>query len=69
MLRLSKDFIELMDEIMKMCKKYNIPCGDHIIYPDTKKLENKIKDGYRFLAYSLDAVFLYNQSENPYKND
>ena len=60
-----KEFLAVMDQIMKLCQQYDVPCGDHVVHPDPQKLERRISDGYRFFAYSIDAVFLYNSSTNP----
>jgi len=61
----NKDFTSIMSKILKSCNKYNIPCGDHIVQPDPKLLEKRIKQGYRFLAYSTDALFLHLYSNKP----
>ena len=42
----------------KLSQKHKISCGIHIVTPDTEILDNRIKDGYRFIAYSIDSVFL-----------
>jgi len=39
-------------------KKYNKLIGYHVIEPDYKLVEKKIKDGYNFIAFSLDTLFL-----------
>jgi len=62
-----KKFIKTMNQIINLSKKYNIPCGDHIVNPDTKLLKNRIKEGYTFLAFSTDALFLHKSSINPIK--
>lgn len=54
----NEKFIKAMNRILSLCNKYNIPCGDHIIQPDPELLDEKIKKGYRFIAYSCDAIFL-----------
>jgi len=61
----NKDFVAVMDSILQLCKKYNISCGDHIVPPDPKLLEKRIKEGYRFLAFSTDGVFLNTSSSYP----
>ena len=61
----NRDFISIMGKILKQCKKYNIPCGDHIVQPDPKLLEKRIKQGYQFIAYSTDGIFLYSSSVAP----
>ncbi len=59
---------ESIKRILTSCNKYSIPAGIHIVKPDIKDLNNKIKEGYRFLAYSIDTVFLNSISKNPLKN-
>ena len=52
-----------MDQIMKLCQQYNVPCGDHVVQPDPELLEKRINEKYRFLAYSIDAVFLNHSAQ------
>jgi len=61
------DFINTLDAICKKTKQHTIPMGLHIVQPDKELLKEKIKQGYQFIAYGIDAVFLYNASKNPYK--
>jgi len=42
-----------------------VPCGIHIVTPSTDELQEKIKSGYRFIAYSIDAVFLNTNVKSP----
>ena len=51
-------FIAAMERIRSLCCQANIPCGVHVVMPDTKALKLKIKEGYLFLAYSIDSVML-----------
>jgi 2-dehydro-3-deoxyglucarate aldolase len=51
-------FIEAMERIRTLCCDANIPCGVHVVMPDADALQQRITDGYRFIAYSIDAVFL-----------
>ena len=60
----NKDFVAAMDRIIKLCEKYNVPYGDHVVQPDPKLLNQKIKQGYQFIAYSTDGVFLYTSSSS-----
>lgn len=60
-----KEFLAAMDQIMKLCLQHNVPSGYHVVEPDPKLLEKRIKEGHRFLAYSIDAVFLYKSGTNP----
>ena len=61
----NKEFIMAMDKILSLCNQYNVPCGDHVVQPDPKLLEKRIQNGYRFLAYSADAIFLNNIANCP----
>ena len=61
----SPEFINIMENIMGLCKKHSIPCGDHIVQPDQKLLEKRAQQGYSFIAFGTDGVFLFNSSQNP----
>ena len=61
----NKKFVNKMKEIIRLSNKYNIPCGDHVVNPDKKLLKKRIEQGYSFLAFSTDAVFLNKFSINP----
>lgn len=52
------DFIAIMNKIRAASESAKIPCGVHVVEPSPKELHKKLIDGYRFLAYSIDAVFL-----------
>jgi 2-dehydro-3-deoxyglucarate aldolase len=30
----------------------------HVVMPDADELKQRINEGYRFIAYSIDSVFL-----------
>ena len=63
----SQEFTDVMDTILNSCKKYNVPCGDHVVQPDRKLLDSRIDQGYRFIAYGTDGIFTYINSQNPRK--
>ena len=44
--------------ILDICKKNNKMCGIHIIENNPKELEKRKKEGYKFIAYSLDTFIL-----------
>jgi 2-dehydro-3-deoxyglucarate aldolase len=52
------DFKNMIDRINKMCSLNGVPVGVHIVQPSADELTEKIKLGYRFIAYSIDSVFL-----------
>jgi len=41
-----------------VAKKMNALSGFHVIPPDPAGVSKKIREGYRFIAYSLDILFL-----------
>ena len=51
-------FIDVMNKINTIAAKNNIACGVHVVDPSVAELEQKIRMGYQFLAYSIDSVFL-----------
>lgn len=51
------DFEASMREIRDLSLKHHIPCGIHIVMPEPAQLEQRLEEGYRFIAYSIDAVF------------
>lgn len=58
-------FNNAMETIFSKTKKHKIPMGVHVVQPDEASLKMKISEGYQFIAYGIDAVFLYSASENP----
>lgn len=53
-----EDFNKVIDRIQKICLDKNIPLGIHVVTPSEDTLTEKIRLGYRFIAYSIDSVFL-----------
>jgi len=54
----SEKFIGAMETILSMCQTASISCGIHVVQPCEAELHQRIEDGYRFIAYCIDAVFL-----------
>ena len=52
------EFTEAMELIKKTGIKLEVPCGIHIVEPDTEILTQSFRDGYRFIAYSVDIRIL-----------
>jgi 2-dehydro-3-deoxyglucarate aldolase len=63
------EFLNAMESIRRKSVKYNIPMGAHVVQPDRKLLQNQLKEGYQFIAYSIDSVFLYKSAECPKLNN
>lgn len=57
------EFIQAMERIRVLCDQYKIACGVHVVMPDINMLEKRISEGYRFIAYSIDSVFLTQSSD------
>lgn len=58
-------FTAAMDRVRTLSSQHRIPCGVHVVMPEPAALEQRIAEGYRFIAYSIDAVFLHSCAENP----
>jgi len=56
----NKKFLKVINHILNLSNKYKISAGIHIVEPSKKNLSEKIKQGYKFIAYSLDSVMLSN---------
>ncbi len=54
----NKKYLETLSKILSMCAKHKMPCGIHVVQPDPKMLEQRISEGYIFIAYGVDTVFL-----------
>jgi 2-dehydro-3-deoxyglucarate aldolase len=59
------DFIASIAKIQTLCYENSIPCGIHIVDPNPRDLRSRIDEGYRFIAYSIDSVFLNKSCINP----
>jgi 2-dehydro-3-deoxyglucarate aldolase len=63
------EFMEVMGQIKEKCTQHKKSCGVHVVMPDVNLLDQRIAEGYRFLAYSIDSVFLLKASDlNDWKN-
>ncbi len=60
----SKIFKKAVNKIKDLCNVNNIPFGIHLIEPSEEKLNKILKDGSKFVAYSLDSVMLYSLKPN-----
>src|SRR4029077_11337841 len=58
-------FIEVLQRIRALTDSRRVPCGIHVVEPDPATLNRRLEEGYRFIAYSLDAVFLNSHASRP----
>lgn len=50
--------IEAQKRICEVAAQLNVAAGYHVVQPDTKLVEEKIREGFTFIAYSVDFLFL-----------
>lgn len=55
------DFVAAMAKILQLALARGVPCGLHVVAPSAEQLAQRIAEGYRFLAYSIDSV-MFNQA-------
>ena len=61
----SQQFVQTIQKIRMLANHHGVPCGVHVVMPEVDTLKKRIAEGYRFIAYSLDAVFLTNFAISP----
>jgi 2-keto-3-deoxy-L-rhamnonate aldolase RhmA len=50
--------ITALERVKEVAEKTNMISGFHVVPPEPDQLKYKIDEGYRFLAYSIDTLFL-----------
>ena len=58
-------FISAIEKIRALAKRNSIPSGIHIVEPASETLRKRVEEGYQFIAYSIDSVFLSKNCKNP----
>lgn len=59
------EFLHVLNTIEQKATQHNVPKGFHVVAPDEAVLQNKIDEGYTFIAYGIDALFLQNAARCP----
>ena len=54
----NKKFQASINDIKLKSDAANVPSGLHVVEPNREKLEEVLSDGFQFVAFSIDAVFL-----------
>lgn len=54
----NEDVKEALERVESICNENDYLMGFHVVPPDPEMVVDKIRLGYRFLAYSLDELFL-----------
>ena len=61
------DFRSAMSRIRHLAERHHVPSGMHVVAPDPDELRTRLNEGYRFIAYSIDAVFINKAAQSPLK--
>jgi len=59
------DFIAVMQRVQDACARCGANMGVHVVEPDPTELARRVQQGYRFIAYGIDAVFLWQGAQRP----
>jgi 2-dehydro-3-deoxyglucarate aldolase len=59
------DFKATVQRIKDFAGSAGVPAGVHVVQPSASEFSQRICEGYRFLAYSIDAVMLRTGAECP----
>ena len=59
------EFLNALDQFRKVAKQREMPVGMHITTPDPELLKDSIAQGYQFIAYCVDGVFLWHSARCP----
>ena len=54
----TKSFISALETIRTIAAEKSIPSGIHVVEPDRVELLQRIREGYEFIAYSVDTRML-----------
>ncbi|MBA7542988.1 4-hydroxy-2-oxovalerate aldolase [subsurface metagenome] len=58
------DFKNAIEKVNRVSKEINTLMGTHVVMPDVAAVKEKIKEGYRFIAFGIDTVFLGQSCRN-----
>jgi hypothetical protein len=47
-----------MTKVTEALRSAPVPGGVHVVHPDREQLSRLIADGYKFLVYGVDEIFL-----------
>jgi 2-dehydro-3-deoxyglucarate aldolase len=58
-------FKAALERIRSVTRQRSVPCGIHVVAPEPAELQRRRAEGFRFIAYCIDAVFLYSGAARP----
>jgi 2-dehydro-3-deoxyglucarate aldolase len=59
------DFLAAVALAGRKAREHGVALGMHVVQPDPAVLKARIADGFQFIAYGIDAVFLLEAAANP----
>lgn len=59
-----QDFRNALDRVHRVSREIDALMGTHVVMPDVSVVKARIKEGYRFIAYSLDTLMLGQSSRD-----
>ncbi len=58
-------FAQALQRVRAVTAARGIACGVHVVAPEPATLSRRLAEGYRFIAYAIDAVFLDSAAARP----
>ena len=58
------DVVAAIKKVLDAARRFHIPAGFHSIPSDPRQAARRVRQGFRFLAFSLDGVFLGDAAAN-----
>jgi len=58
------ELVDIQNNIIKIAKNHSVVPGFHVVPPNPEEVTGKIREGYRFIGFSLDTLFIGTQCRN-----
>jgi 2-dehydro-3-deoxyglucarate aldolase len=55
----NQDFIDARDRVLESCKRHDCAAGIHVVAPEPDEVLQRVSEGYRLIAYTLDITALW----------
>lgn len=52
------DVVQALERVTEVSSKYDVAAGFHVISPSAEEVVKRINEGYKFVGFSLDTLFL-----------
>ena len=62
------EMLKALNRVKDVSAKMNALSGFHVIPPEVEAFQEKVREGYKFIAHSLDILFLGNGCRDSLKN-